>query len=90
MPELTPEQRNAIKAMLAEGRSMEAIKSYREFTGSGLKESKDWVDAYHQELAKEQPELYQRKSGCCLGLILLVISLGAAAGLAGSAVTTWL
>lgn len=90
MPELTPEQRTAIKGMLAESRIIEAIKAYREFTGSGLKESKDWVDAYHQELAKDQPELFQRKTGGCLGMILLVISLGAAAGIAGSTVTAWL
>jgi ribosomal protein L7/L12 len=42
---LTPEQVAQINAEIATGRKINAIKYYREFTGQGLKEAKEAVEA---------------------------------------------
>lgn len=42
--ELTPELRNQIVSLQAQGRTIEAIKLVRESTGFGLKEAKDLVE----------------------------------------------
>ncbi len=44
-PELPPEALAEVRAALAAGNKIEAIKLYREHTGLGLKEAKDAVDA---------------------------------------------
>lgn len=44
-PELPPEALAQVRAALAAGNKIEAIKLYREHTGLGLKEAKDAVDA---------------------------------------------
>lgn len=36
---------SVIKALVAEGKKIEAIKRYREITGVGLKEAKDYIDS---------------------------------------------
>lgn len=41
---MTPEQEQEIRALIAKGNKIEAIKLYREAMGVGLKEAKDWVD----------------------------------------------
>lgn len=42
-----PDRLNAMLELMANGqKKIEAIKAYRELTGSGLKESKDAVEAY--------------------------------------------
>lgn len=38
-------------ASLKQGQTISAIKRYRELTGSGLKESKDAIDAYQRTLS---------------------------------------
>jgi len=43
-PLLTPHQEQQVRAEIAAGRTIQAIKLYREFTNLGLKESKDAVD----------------------------------------------
>lgn len=47
---LTIEQRRAITAELDQGRKIHAIKLYREYTGAGLREAKDAIDAWHRQL----------------------------------------
>lgn len=42
---MTREQIDEVRALIHAGRKIEAIKRVREFTGMGLKESKDLVDA---------------------------------------------
>ena len=77
MSELNDSQMEDLKKLLAEGRKLEAIKCYREFTGSGLKESKEWVDRLQADQVKDQPELYQnRSSGGCFGLVLIALGAG--------------
>ena len=39
-----PSEDSEIKAFIAEGKKIEAIKRYREITGAGLKEANDYID----------------------------------------------
>jgi len=47
-----------VRALIAQGRKVEAVKRVRETTGWGLKESKDYVDALSevvQEVGRNDP-----------------------------------
>ena len=57
-----------LRALMAAGRKIEAIKLYRERTAVGLKEAKDFIDA----LAADQDIVTPSKSGC-LGVVLLIL-----------------
>jgi ribosomal protein L7/L12 len=41
-----PELENEVRAMLAAGQKIQAIKAAREATGMGLREAKDWVESF--------------------------------------------
>jgi hypothetical protein len=56
---LTDEQRTAMTELLFIGHKLNAIKIYREATGAGLKESKDFVDALESQLQQTMPERFQ-------------------------------
>ena len=81
----TKEQIDQIGNALAAGNKIEAIKLYREATGKGLKESKDFVDALVTKLAAQDPRKYANVAaqgkGCGAALILIsaVILAGVAA-----------
>ena len=77
-PNSSAEEMDAVRAALRRGNKIEAIKLYREATGSGLKEAKDAVEAMEREpgggpgdslspLSREDP-FARRKTGC-LGLL---------------------
>ena len=38
------------KRLVADGKHIEAISVYREHTGAGLKDAKDAIDAYHDQI----------------------------------------
>lgn len=67
---------------LAHGHKIRAIKLYREATGEGLKEAKDFVDALIPQLVEQDPErfasLNRQGTGCGAAVILLltVVCLG--------------
>jgi hypothetical protein len=66
---------------LADGRKIEAIKIYREATGKGLKEAKEFIDRLIAELQEKDPEKYAKLSqgsGCVSAVVLCL-------GLAGAA-----
>ena len=66
------------------GRKIEAIKLYRESSGAGLKESKEFIEALEARLRKETPDKFTQpagKSGCLIVLVLLAV--GASAMLFG-------
>jgi kynurenine formamidase/ribosomal protein L7/L12 len=63
-----------IVALVEGGKKIEAIKLYRERTGVGLKEAKDFIDA----LAADRRVAATSKSGC-LGVMLLLLALPLAA-----------
>jgi ribosomal protein L7/L12 len=46
---------NQIQAAVFAGEKIKAIKLYRESTGEGLKESKDFIDALEDELRRTEP-----------------------------------
>jgi ribosomal protein L7/L12 len=55
--ELSEEQLEKMAEALGSGRRIEAIKIYREATGKGLKEAKDYIDSLVNQLAEKDPEI---------------------------------
>jgi len=84
MPEeLTDEQIDQVSGALAKGSKIEAIKLYREFTGTGLAEAKQFVDALIPKLKEQDPEKYANlsaKSAGCASVVLACLALVAAVG----------
>ena len=81
MPDtITPDENEAICAALAKGQKIEAIKIYREATGLGLKEAKDFIDALIPQLQQQDPEKYVKLTGPvgCGAKVLMLVCLGAA------------
>ena len=75
----TQEQIEEIGSALAAGRKIEAIKIYREATGKGLKEAKDFIDALIPRLREQNPEKYAKLSqgAGCASVFLLCMGLAA-------------
>lgn len=80
----TEEQIQEIGAALAAGQKIEAIKIYREATGEGLKEAKEFIDALVPKLIEQDPEKYaglSKGSGCasvlvlCAGVTVLAVAM---------------
>lgn len=77
MAELTEDQRQEILDAIKQRRKIEAIKIYREATGVGLKESKDFIDELTAKLLEEDPDSIQAaKAGCGAAMLAFMISLG--------------
>jgi len=74
MNELTTEQMQQITLAIAAGRNIEAIKLYREFSGAGLKDSKDFIDSLAIELHEKDPDKYPAlpTGKGCLGVLGIV------------------
>jgi ribosomal protein L7/L12 len=76
----TPLSDDALKSLtkaLMQGRKIEAIKLYREFSGLGLKESKDAAEELESSLREKFPEKFAnvpKRKGClgaATGMVLL-------------------
>ena len=68
---LDEKQLAAISDAIIAGRKIEAIKEYRELTGTGLKEAKEAIESITQSLAADHPELAkQNKSGCASMIVI--------------------
>lgn len=75
---LNDETRDQITQAIFAGRKIEAIKLYREATGQGLKESKDFIEALTVELREQHPDkVPESKAGCGPAVVLFVGCLGA-------------
>ena len=87
MRSLTDEDRDAIIANVYAGRKIEAIKVYRQATGQGLKESKDFIEAIELRLREESPERFQAPApaGCGPGVVAVILLTALLAGIAGLA-----
>jgi len=74
------EQIADIAEALADGNKIEAIKIYREATGKGLKESKDFIDALIPKLLAEDPEKYSKLKlgGGCASVVVFALLLAVA------------
>lgn len=73
---LSSEQVESIEEELNAENKIQAVKQVREFTGLGLKESKDLVDKHIKRLLERDPEKYghlmSRGSTGCFGALLLL------------------
>lgn len=69
------EEMEQIRTAIFAGRKIEAIKRYRECSGAGLKEAKDFVEALEVELRQRVPEQFSATaSGSgCLGMLLFPV-----------------
>jgi hypothetical protein len=67
-----------IRTAVFGGRKIEAIKLYREATGAGLKEAKDFIEELEAELRRAAPEQFTAPPGGkgCLGMALGLVFLG--------------
>ena len=68
----TYQQIQEIENALASGNKIEAIKIYRDVTGRGLKESKEFIETLIPELQEREPEKYAKLSqgsGCALAFV---------------------
>ncbi|MBI5386621.1 MAG: ribosomal protein L7/L12 [Verrucomicrobia bacterium] len=82
MAQLTEQQQQEIEAAILGGKKIEAIKLYREASGTGLKEAKDWVEELERQLRFKQPEkssALPKKAGCFGMVMAVVFALGATA-----------
>ena len=85
----TEGQIEEITKELAAGRKIQAIKIYREATGKGLKDAKDFIDALIPRLKEEDPEAFAKlsvpqRSGCAsVVLFCAALAVGAGAWIVG-------
>ena len=76
MTQVSDENMQKIEQLIYNGKKIEAIKMYREFSGKGLRDSKEAVDMLAAELKKLHPEKFvAQASQGCLVLLTLGISL---------------
>ncbi len=80
MEELSKESASKIADALLAGKTIEAIKLYREETGTGLKEAKDYIEKLKLELKKDHPDAFPDKKGCAGVLVFGLISFGILGG----------
>ena len=79
MKELNDETRDQIMSAIKARRKIEAIKIYREATGVGLKDSKEFIEELTDQLVKQDPDSFQPAGvGCSTAVLLFgLISVGA-------------
>ena len=79
--ELNQKEIERITESIAAGRKIEAIKQYREASGEGLKEAKEFIEALTSRLKQEDPEQFghvREATGCGSAAAVLML-LGTAA-----------
>jgi hypothetical protein len=78
---LPDDTNESIKASLYEGRKIDAIKLFRQISGEGLKESKDFVEDLDEELRVSDPARYisgPRGKGCGISVLVISVIIGVA------------
>lgn len=85
MPEPTEEEIREITNAIIEGRKIEAIKRYREISGVGLREAKEFIETLTAKLRKSHPQKFESspapKTGC-LPVVIVVLLLAASVPIA--------
>ena len=63
-----------IRNAIFEGKKIFAIKLYRDATGTGLKEAKDFIEELADRLYEESPDKFSAApgSGGCAGMLLAI------------------
>jgi ribosomal protein L7/L12 len=56
MNELSQEDTNRLTDLILAGQKIEAIKVYRDITGMGLRESKEFIDEFEAQLREANPD----------------------------------
>jgi len=76
--DLSPDVKNEIADAIFAHRKIEAIKLYREASGQGLKEAKEFVEALTTELREQSPEKFSAgsASGCGSAVFFLICGTG--------------
>lgn len=75
---LTDETRDQINEAIFAGRKVEAIKLYRQATGEGLLESKEFIETLTKRLREEYPDkVPAHASGCGTAVVLLATTASA-------------
>ena len=80
--ELSEDQVRAITDSLLAGRKIEAIKIYREATGEGLKEAKEFIESLTDSLREKYPDKFPAAKKGCASVIVLGLTTLTIAGLA--------
>jgi ribosomal protein L7/L12 len=81
---VTNDDIDQIQAAVFAGEKIKAIKLYRESTGEGLKESKDFIDALEEELRRTEPDKFTAApaKGCGVSVFCLFVAAIVVASLA--------
>lgn len=69
----------AVTEALARGQKIEAIKIYREATGKGLKEAKDFIDELIPQLVEKDAQRFAKlaqSSGCGAAVLAILFAVG--------------
>jgi hypothetical protein len=78
--DISPEEKNEIADAIFAQRKIHAIKLYRDASGQGLKEAKDFIDSLTAELQEKSPERFTSgsasSSGCGSAAVLLIFVVG--------------
>jgi ribosomal protein L7/L12 len=84
MREMSEEDAKKMTEFIFTGQKIHAIKMYREASGLGLKEAKDFIDQMEKQLREECPENFTHaaKTGCSV-LLAAGALLAVTAGLVG-------
>jgi hypothetical protein len=70
---------DSIRTAIFAGRKIEAIKLYRDATGQGLKEAKEFIEELADRLYEEDPEKFTSVPGKgCAGVVLAMFVVCAA------------
>ncbi len=79
---LSEDQVREITDCLLTGRKIEAIKIYREATGEGLKEAKEFIESLTNTLREKHPDKFPAAKAGCTSVIVLGLTTLTLAGLA--------
>lgn len=77
MTELNDSQREEVLNAIRSGQKINAIKIYRDLTGSGLKEAKEFIELLTAQLLKDDPDaIKSSSSGCGTAVVLFAAVVG--------------
>lgn len=74
---ISDDQIREITDALLAGRKIEAIKIYREATGTSLKEAKDFIDDLSATLRGKHPDKFPVTKAGCASILIAMCGLGA-------------
>ncbi len=72
---VSDEKRQEIIDALLQGQKIQAIKAYREATGLGLKEAKDFIDTLIAQVQQDNPDAFKKTGSGCGSVVLLCVAL---------------